>query len=114
MDRTMMDDSEAARITQYLTRGPASKAGPDLNLSPKYNIQGQLQGMESLYENTGSVVGAPLEILGKVPYNPDQEAYAQAIQNMIASRKRQISDNNVRLLYERGLLPKGYNLPPNP
>jgi hypothetical protein len=114
MDRTMMDDSEAARITQYLTRGPASKAGPDLNVAPKYDRYGKLQGMDSLYENTASVVESPLEILGKVPYNPNQEEYAQSIQNMIASRKREIALNNVRLMYERGLLPKGYNLPPKP
>ena len=114
MDRTMMDDSEAARITQYLTRGPASKAGPDLNVAPKYDRYGKLQGMDSLYENTASVVESPLEILGKVPYNPNQEEYAQSIQNMIASRKREIALNNLRLMYERGLLPKGYNLPPRP
>jgi hypothetical protein len=114
MDRTMMDDSEAARITQYLTRGPALKAGPDLNVAPKYNRYGKLQGMDSLYENTASVVESPLEILGRVPYNPNQEEYAQSIQSMIANRKREIALNNLRLMYERGILPRGYNLPPRP
>jgi hypothetical protein len=112
-DRMMMDDSEMARITQYLTRGPASKAKADPNLNPVMNL-GRLRNQASLYENLASEVDAPLEILGNVPYNPNQEEYAQALREMANRYARQIADNNVRLMYERGLLPKGYNLPPRP
>ena len=56
-----------------------------------------------LFENPASSVNAPLEILGKTPYNLDPEAYKEAIKNMIASRQREIALNNKRLMYQRGL-----------
>ena len=94
-DRTMMEDDEMlSRITQYLTRAPANKAIPDANLA--------LEGYAKL-ENPASAIAAPLEILDKIPYNLDREAYNEAIKNMIESRQREIALNNKRLRYQRGL-----------
>lgn len=94
-DRTMMEDDEMlSRLTQYLTRGPAGKAIPDANLAGS---------SFAALENPASAVNAPLEILGKTPYNLDPEAYKEAIKNMIAARQREIALNNKRLMYQRGL-----------
>jgi len=94
-ERTMMEDDEmTSRLTQYLTRGPAKEAFPDENLA---------ETAFAALENPASSVNAPLEILGKTPYNLDPEAYKEAIKNMIASRQREIALNNKRLMYQRGL-----------
>ena len=90
----ILDDDEIANISQYFTRGPASKAIPDQNLAR--------EGYSRL-ENPASAVNAPLENLGQTRYMNDPEAYKEAIKNMIASRQREIALNNKRLRYQNKL-----------